>query len=204
MKKEVAEYVAHCLTCQQTKAEHQRPAGLLQWVIVDRLTKSSHFLPIKIPYSADKLADLYIAEIVRLHGVPKSIISDRDGRFTLTFWKRMQEGLGTQLKFGTAFHPQKDDQSERTIQTLEDMLRACVLDFQGSWSGKIPLMEFAYNNSYHDSIKMAPYEALYEQKCRSPIQWHEAGERKFLGTEEVDKVTKVMKKIQGKLQTPID
>ena len=194
MKKETAEYVAHCLTCQQTKAEHQRPAGLLQpleipewkwemvtmdfvtglpttpkghdaiWVIVDRLTKSAHFLPIKVTYGAHKLADIYIAEIMRLHGVPNSIVSDSNGRFTSTFWNRIQTRLGTKLNFSTSFHPQTDGQSERTIQTLEDMLRSCVPDFQGSWNEKLPLIEFAYNNSYHDSIKMAPYEALYGRK----------------------------------------
>ena len=91
--------------------------------------------------------------------------------------------MGTNLAFSTAFHPQSDGQSERTIQTLEDMLRACVLDFQGSWNKYLPLVEFAYNNSYHSTIDMAPYEALYGRKCRSPIHWDEIGEKKFLGPE---------------------
>ena len=128
----------------------------------------------------EQLAETYIREIVRLHGIPKSIVSDRDSKFTSTFWKSVHRSLGTQLNFSTAFHPQTDGQSERTIQTLEDMLRACVLDFQGSWSKYLPLVEFAYNNSYQDTIGMAPYEALYGCKCQSPIHWHEAGERKFM------------------------
>ena len=128
----------------------------------------------------EQLAETYIREIVRLHGIPKSIVSDRDSKFTSTFWKSIHRSLGTQLNFNTAFHPQTDGQSERTIQTLEDMLRACVLDFQGSWSKYLPLVEFAYNNSYQETIGMAPYEALYGRKCQSPIHWHEAGERKFM------------------------
>jgi hypothetical protein len=89
--------------------------------------------------------------------------------------------MGTKLQFSTAYHPQTDRQSERTIQTLEDMLRACVLDFNGSWAHYLPLIEFAYNNSYQASIGMAPYEALYGRKCRSPLYWDELGERRILG-----------------------
>ncbi|CAN4090624.1 unnamed protein product [Withania somnifera] len=146
------------------------------WVIVDRLTKSAHFLPVKTNYTAEEYARLYIKEIVRLHGVPISIISDRGAQFTAKFWKSFQKSLGTQVNLSTAFHPQTDGQAERTIQTLEDMPRACVLDFKGSWDDHLPLIEFAYNNSYHSSIKMAPYEALYGRKCRSPIGWFEVGE----------------------------
>jgi hypothetical protein len=158
MKKDVAIYVAKCLTCQKVKIEHQKPSGLLQpleipewkwdsismdfvmglprtqskhdaiWVIIDRLTKSAHFLPIKTTYTLDRLAHLYIQEIVRLHGVPSSIISDRDPRFTSRFWGTLQKAFGTKLCFSTAYHPQTDGQTERTIQTLEDMLRACILE----------------------------------------------------------------------------
>lgn len=161
MKSEIAEYVGQCLTCQQIKAEHQRPAGTLQplpipewkweritmdfvvrlpkttkgydsiWVIVDRLTKSAHFIPVCSTYSMDRYAQLYVQEIVRLHGVPLSIVSDRDSKFLSLFWRSLHKALGTQLSFSTAYHPQTDGQSERTIQILEDMLRACVLDFQG-------------------------------------------------------------------------
>ena len=102
------------------------------WVIVDRLTKSAHFLPIKNSDSLDKLAQLYVREIIRLHGTPVSIVSDRDPRFTSRFWPSLQNALGTRLHFSTAFHPQTDGQSERTIQTLEDMLKACVMEFRGS------------------------------------------------------------------------
>ena len=207
MKKDVVRFVEKCLTCQQVKVEHQRPAGTLQpleipewkweqitmdfvsglpksptnhdsiWVIVDRLTKTAHFIPILMTYSMDRLAELYVQHIVRLHGVPKSIVSDRDTRFTSKFWKSLQDALGTRLKFSSVFHPQTDGQSERTIQILEDMLRACAIDFPGSWEKYLPLVEFSYNNSFQSTVGMAPYEALCGRKCRSPVYWDEAAER---------------------------
>lgn len=131
------------------------------WVIVDRLTKSAHFLPINATYTTDRYVKLNVDKIIRLHGALLSIVADRDPRFTFRFWSSLQQAIGTTLKFSTAFHPQIDGQSERTIQTLEDMLRACVLDFKGSWDAYMSLMEFAYNNSYQTSIGVAPYEALY-------------------------------------------
>ena len=140
-------------------------------MIVDRLTNLANFIPVRIDYSMDRLAELYVDEIVRLHGVSLSIVSDRDLRFTSRFWKELQSALGTRLNFSTAFHPQSDGQSERLIQVLEDMLRGCVMEFSGSWDRYIPLMEFAYNNSYQSSISMAPYEALYSRRCRTPMCW---------------------------------
>ena len=134
-------------------------------MIVDRLTKSAHFIPVRIDYSMDRLADLYVDEIVRLHGVPLSIVSDRDPRFTSRFWKELQLSLGTWINFSTTFHLQTDGQSERLIQVLEDMLRGCVMEFTGSWDRYIPLIEFSYNNSYQSSIGIAPYEALYDRRC---------------------------------------
>ena len=120
------------------------------WVIVDRLTKSAHFLPVKATYF---VAKLYVKHIVCLHGVPVSIVSDRGSVFTSRFQQKLQEAIGSRLDFSTAFHPQTDGQSERTIQTLEDMLRMCVMDLGGSWDDHLPLVEFAYNNSYHSSIE---------------------------------------------------
>ncbi|GJW04967.1 reverse transcriptase domain-containing protein [Tanacetum coccineum] len=139
------------------------------WVIVDRLTKSAHFLPIKKTDTMEKLTQLYLNEIMCRHGVAISIISDQDSHFTSRFWKSLQKALGTNLDMSTAYHPQTDGQSERTIQMLKDMLRACVIDFGSSWDRYLPLVEFSYNNSYHVSIKAAPYEALYGHKCRSPV-----------------------------------
>src|SRR4051812_40375356 len=146
------------------------------WVIVDRLTKVAHFLPVRANFKVPQYSRIYMREIVRLHGAPLSNVSDRNPKFTSRFWNSLQSALGTEIRLSTAYHPQTDCQSERTIQTLEDMLRACVKDFEGSWEDHLHLVEFAYNNSYQASIGMAPYEALYGRPCRSPMCWVEAGE----------------------------
>ena len=153
----------------------------LVWVVVDRLTKSAHFLPVRTDNSLDKLVELYIKEIVRLHGIHVSIISDRDPRFTSRFWGKFQEALGTRLNFSTAFHLQTDGQSARVIHILEDMLRSCVIDYDGSWDRYIPLVEFVYNNSFQSSIVMAPHDALYGRKCRTSLCWLELSEKKVIG-----------------------
>ncbi|GKB00056.1 putative reverse transcriptase domain-containing protein [Tanacetum coccineum] len=127
-------------------------------------------------YKMDRLARLYLNETVARHGVPISIISDRDSRFKSRFWRSMQEALGTRLDMSTTYHPQTDGQSEGTIQSLEDMLRAWVLDFGGSWDVHLPLVEFSYNNIYHSSVRCAPFKALYGRKFRSPIMWAEVRE----------------------------
>jgi hypothetical protein len=225
MKVDIAKYVASCGVCQQVKAEHKSPAGKLQpleipewkwehitmdfvvglprsprgmdaiWVVVDRLTKSAHFIAIKTTHTAHDLAPIYVSQIVRLHGVPKSIVSDRDAKFVSLFWESLLKAMGTKRDLSTAFHPQTDGQSERTIQTLEDMLRCCVLSWKGSWEEHLALAEFAYNNSYHSSIKMAPFEALYGRRCRSPLCWDSVGERALVGPDwiqqTVDKVAEV-------------
>ncbi|GJW61679.1 putative reverse transcriptase domain-containing protein [Tanacetum coccineum] len=171
------------------------------WVIMDRLTKLAHFLPIREDYKTEKLTKIYVKEIVARHGVPVSIISDRDGRFTSHLWQALQEALGTRLDMSTAYHPQTDGQSERTIQTLEDMLRACVMDFGGSWDTHLPLIEFSYNNSYHTSIKCAPFEALYGRKCRSPVIWTEVGESQLIGPKIVQETTEKIVQIKERLKT---
>ena len=170
------------------------------WVIVDRLTKSANFIPVRIDYSMDRLAELYVDEIVRLHGVPLSIVSDRDPRFTSRVWKELQSALGTRLNFSTAFHPRTNRQSERLIQVLEDMLWGCVMEFTGSWDRYIPLIEFAYNNSYQSSIDMAPYKALYGRRCRTPVCWTELNEHKVIGLDIVKdteaKVQVILKRLK--------
>nr|GEX88859.1 reverse transcriptase domain-containing protein [Tanacetum cinerariifolium] len=139
------------------------------WVIGDRLTISSHFIPTRETDSMETLTRFYIKEIVFRHGMPISIISDHDSHFTSRFWESFQNTLGTQLDMSMAYHPEIDGQSERTIQTFEDMLRACVIDFGKGCEKHLPLVDFFYNNNYHASIKAAPFEALYGQKCRSPV-----------------------------------
>ena len=148
---------------------------------MDRLTKLTHFLVVRMTFTLERFCRLYIREIVQLHGVLVSIVLGRDPRFTEHFWKSFQKAMGTRLTMSTAFHPQTDGQSERTIQVLEDILRACVLDHKGNWEEHLPLVEFAYNNSYQASIQMAPYEALYRRPCRSPICWTEVGESSITG-----------------------
>ncbi|GKD08309.1 putative reverse transcriptase domain-containing protein [Tanacetum coccineum] len=132
------------------------------WVIVDQLTKSAIFVPIRETDPLEKLARIYLKEV---------------------------KALGTNLDMSTAYHPQTSGQSERTIQTLEDMLRACVIDFGKGWVKHLPLVAFSYNNSYHASIKVAPFEALYGQKCRSPVCWAEVGEVQLTSPEIVQETT---------------
>ncbi|GJZ74011.1 putative reverse transcriptase domain-containing protein [Tanacetum coccineum] len=124
----------------------------------------------------ERLARMYLKEVITRHGIPDSIICDCDPMFASNFWRSLQKALGTNLDMSTAYHPQTDEQSKRTIQTLKDMLRACVIDFRKGWVNHFPLVEFSYNDTYHASIKAALFEALYGQKCRSPVSWAEVEE----------------------------
>ncbi|KAD3336655.1 hypothetical protein E3N88_32174 [Mikania micrantha] len=234
MKFNVMQYVNKCLTCAQVKAEHQKPYGYVQplevpewkwehitmdfitklpltakrhdviWVIVDRLTKSAHFLPIRETYTSEKLSELFVKEIITRHGVPFSIVSDRDTRFVSRFWKRFHESMGTRLNISTAYHPQTDGQSERTIQTLEDMLRACIIDFGGSWDDHLPLVEFSYNNSYHASIGMPPYEALYGRRCRTPMCWGGVGQKEVGSKAAVLNLTEKLQLVKARMKAAQD
>ncbi|WVZ52440.1 hypothetical protein U9M48_003495 [Paspalum notatum var. saurae] len=171
------------------------------WVIVDRLSKVAHFIPYRSTNSASDLAPIYVREIVRLHRVPKTIISDRDSKFNSKFWQSLQSALGIDVVLSTAFHPQTDGQSEHTIQTLEDMLRSCVLSWHGSWEDHLPLVKFDYNNSYHASIKCAPFEALYGRKCRSPLCRDAVGEKSVLGPDWVQQTSERVAEIRQHMQT---
>nr|GEU82215.1 reverse transcriptase domain-containing protein [Tanacetum cinerariifolium] len=153
----------------EAQIEALKPENLKKEDVGDQLTKSAHFLPIRENDPMDKLARLYLDRIVTRHETPVSIICDRDGRFTSNFWKTFQKAFGTNLDMSTAYHLETNGQSERTIQTLKDMLHACVINFGKGWVKNLPLVEFSYNNSYHASIKVALYEALYGRKCRSPV-----------------------------------
>ncbi|GKA42362.1 putative reverse transcriptase domain-containing protein [Tanacetum coccineum] len=233
-KENIATYVSKCLTCAKFKAEHQKPSGLLVqpkipewkwekitmdfvtklsktangydtiWVIIDRLTKSAYFLPMRENDPMENLMKLYMKEVVTRHGVPVSIISDRDGRFTSLFWQALHKASGTRLDMSTAYHPETDGQSERTIQTLEDMLRACVLDFGKSWDRHLSLVEFFYNNSYHTSIKAAPFEALYGRKCRSPVCWAKVGDAQLTGPAIIHETTKKIVQVKSRIQAAHD
>ncbi|GJQ92639.1 putative reverse transcriptase domain-containing protein [Tanacetum coccineum] len=174
------------------------------WVIVDRLTKSVIFIPMKETNPMEKLARMYLKEVVTRHGIPVSIIFDCDPRFASNFWRSLQKALGTNLDMSTAYHPQTNGQSERTIQTLKDMLRACVIDFGKGWVNHLPLVEFSYNNSYHASIKVAPFEALYGQKCHSPVCWAEVGEVQLTGPEIVQETIEKIIQIKQRIQAARD
>src|ERR1051325_2978072 len=219
MKKVIAEFVYAYLICQKSKIEHQKSSGLMEplfvldwkwdgismdfvsglsrtakncdasWVIVDRLTESAHFIPMRMDYPMEKLVLLYVERIVSLHGIPASIVSDRDPRFTSKFWTGLQEALGTKLRLSFAYHPQTDGPTERTIHSLEDLLRACVLEKGGAWDRYLPLIEFTYNISFHSSIGMAPFEALYGRRCRTPLCWYESGQSAVIGPELVRETT---------------
>ncbi|TYH22045.1 hypothetical protein ES288_A04G095300v1 [Gossypium darwinii] len=162
------------------------------WMIIDRLTKSAHFIPIRTNYSLERLAELYVSAIVRLHGVLTFIIFYCDPRFTSTFWSKLHEDLGTKLNFSKAFHPQMDGQSEQVIQILEDMLRCCILEFEGSGEKYLPLAKFAYNNSYQSNIKMAPFKALYETKCKTSLYWFELSKSKIV---RIDLIQEIEEKV---------
>lgn len=138
-------------------------------VIVDRLTKSTYFILIKTSFSLQRLAEIYISIVVKLHGIPSSMVLDRDLRFTSRFWESLQEALNTRLRLSSIYHPQTDRQKEMIIQSLDDLLRACVLEQGGAWDIYLPLIEFTYNNIYHSSIGMAPFEALYGIRCMTPL-----------------------------------
>nr|ASR75330.1 retrotransposon protein [Oryza rufipogon] len=170
------------------------------WVIVDRLTKTARFIPVKTNYSSAKLAELYMTRIVCLHGIPKRIISDRGTQFTSHFWEKVHEALGSYLAFSTAYHPQTDGQTERTNQVLEDMLRACALDFSKNWERCLPYAEFSYNNSFQASLKMSPNEALFGRRCRTPLMWSETGERVVFGPDIIQEAEEKVRLIRDRLK----
>ncbi|WVZ70323.1 hypothetical protein U9M48_018998 [Paspalum notatum var. saurae] len=231
LKQEIAKYVSECDVCRTVKADHLKPAGMLQpldipawkwedvhmdfivglprtqkgyysiWVIIDRFTKSAHFLPVKIVYRANTYAELYIAKIVSLHGVPRTITSDRGSVFVSRFWEQLQNALGTKLIHSSAYHPQTSGQVERVNQIVEDMLRACALTYSTKWDECLPLAEFAYNNSYQKSLNMAPFEALYGRRCRTPLNWSEPGERVTFGPDLVTQAEEQVKFIQSNLKS---
>jgi transposase InsO family protein len=230
MRRDIAHYVACCDTCSRVKIEHQKPAGLLKplavpvwkwedismdfvvglprtpkgndlvWVIVDRLTKVAHIVPVKTRYTTEKHAELYVEHILRLHGTPRSIVSDRGPQFVSKFWQSFHKLMGTTLNHNTAFHPQTDGQTETVNQVLEDMLRACALTYGTDWESSLPFAEFSYNNSFQASLRMAPFEALYGRKCRTPLAWSEVGERALFGPAIIEESEEKVEKVRENLR----
>ena len=166
---------------------------------MDRLTKVAHFIPVKTAYTSAKLAKIYMNMIVCMHGVLRTIVSYRGTQFTSKFWQ-LHETMGTRLEFCTAFHPQSDGQTERVNQILEDMLRACALDYGSSWEDNLPYAEFSYNNNYQASLKMAPFEALYGRRCKTPLMWDEVGDCQLFGPDLIRETEEKVKLIRDRLK----
>jgi len=234
MKRNIVEYLARCLECQQIKAEHQHPAGLLQplpipewkWeiismdfitglprtkknndsimVVVDKLSKAAHFIPVQSTFRAAQIAHIFMQNVFRLHGLPKTIISDRDVKFTSAFWKTLFTDLGTQLNFSTAYHPQTDGQTERVNQVVEDMLRAYVMQQPTRWEEYLHLVEFAYNNGYHTSTQMSPFEVMYGRKCRTPSSWGGPEDKLSLGPDMLKEMEDMVRKVRVNLKAAQD
>ena len=150
-------------------------------VIVDRLTKVAHFIPVKSTLSTSDITHVFIKDVVRLHGVPQNIVSDMDAQFTSKFWKELFAGLGTKLAFSTTSRLQNDGQTERVNRILEDTLRMYVMHRQWKWEEYLPLVEFAYKNGYHESLRMSPFELFYGQNCNAPISWSNPVNRVLIG-----------------------
>ncbi|WVZ85221.1 hypothetical protein U9M48_032169 [Paspalum notatum var. saurae] len=205
MKRDIAEFVARCDVCNRVKAEKQRPAGLLKPLEVpmwkwEKITMDFIVGLPRSPKGNDSIWKLYIQNILRLHGAPLSIVSDRGPQFTARFWKSLQRTLDTKLDYSTAYHPQTDGQTKRVNQLLEDLLRPCVLTYGPNWEDSLPFAEFSYNNSYQASIGMSHFQALYGRQCRTPLMWEETGEMQFFGpamfVEAAENVAKVRENLR--------
>jgi hypothetical protein len=170
------------------------------WVIMDRQTKVAHFIPVKTTYSGPQLAELYMSRIVYVHGVPKKLVSDRGTQFTSRFWERLHESLDTQLHFSSAYHPQTDGQTERVNQIIEDMLRACALQYRRSWDKSLSYAKFSYNNSYQESLKMASFKMLYGHRCQTLLFWKGTGERKVFGPDILQDAEKQVRMLRENLR----
>jgi hypothetical protein len=209
----VANYIARCLECQKVKTKHRNPTSLLQpfpipewkWevvlvdfitklprtmkqhdsimVVVDKLTKATHFILVKTKHKAKSIVDIYMREVARLHGVPKAIVLDRDPKFTSNFWKGLFKGFETNLNLSTTYHLASNEKMKRSNKIIEDMLRMYVLDQPSRWKDYIHLVEFAYNNGYQASFKMSPFEALYVNKCNTPMSWDNPIDKGVVGIE---------------------
>jgi len=173
-------------------------------VVVDKLTKVAHFIPVKYMHKTNDIGNIFMKEIFKLHGFPKAIVSDRDVKFTSNFWKGLFADLGTKLNFSTAYHPQIDGQTERVNQVLEDMLRMYVMDKPTKWEDYLHLVEFAYNNGHQESLGMSPYEALYGRRCRTLVTWDNPVNRIVLGPELLKEMEQEVAKIRQNLKAAQD
>jgi hypothetical protein len=230
MKREAACYISECDTCRKVKANYMKPGGLLQplsilewkwddismdfivgllmtackfdsiWVIIDQHSKSAHFIPMNTNYKVQKFAEIYIARVLCLLGVLRTIISDRDSQFVARLWEQVHTSLGTHLIHSLAYHPQTDGQTERVNQIIEDVLRACVLEHQKSCDQNLPWAEFSYTNTYQESLKMAPFEVLYGRRRHTTLNWIEPGEKVIFGPNLVEEAEATVRHIQDNLK----
>jgi hypothetical protein len=159
-------------------------------VVVEKLSKSTHFVLINPTCKEIDIANIFMKEIFRLHGMPREIISDRDTKFTSIFWKYLMAGLETKLLFSTTYHPQSHGQTERVNQILEDMLRMHAMYQPKKWEDYLQLVEFSYNNGYQESLKMSPFEALYGRQCKIPISWINPVDRITIGLDMLKEMEK--------------
>jgi hypothetical protein len=228
-KREIENYVSECDTYRRVKVDHLRPTENLQplsipewkwediciefivglsrtsrgynsiWVIMDLLTKSAHFIPVSTAYRVRQYVELYMSHVVCYHGILKTIISDRVSIFVARFWEQLYECLDTHIIWSLTYHPQTDGQTKRVNQIIEDILRAYVLTDGPKWDKHLPLAKFPYNNSYQESIKMSPFEALYGWPYRAPLSWSESGERVIFGLDIVTEAEEKVKQIQANI-----
>jgi hypothetical protein len=167
------------------------------WVIVDGLTKVAHFILVKATYKGSQLAELYMARIMCLHGVPKKIVLDRGSQFTSKFWKIFHENVDTNMNFSSAYHRHTNGQTERTNQVLEDMLSAYALQHGSSWDKSLPYAGFSYNNSYQATLKVSLFETLYGRKCKTPLFLDQTRGRQFFVPELVQEAEEKVRIIQA-------
>jgi hypothetical protein len=226
MKGKTIEYLARCQDCHQVKAEHQHPAVLLQplpvlewkWetipldfitslrktqkqndyimVLFDKLNNYAHFIPVKSTFKAINIVEIFMKEIFRLHDIPKMVISNRDVKFTSSFWKKFSVGLNTNLNFNMSCHSQTDGQTERKNQIIEDMLHMYVRTKLNKWEDYLHLGEFAYNNGYRNSAKLNAFEILYDRKCMNPISWDSSADRVMVGPDMLQEMENMVRKVQ--------
>jgi hypothetical protein len=234
LKKEIVEYIARYMECQKVKAEHRHPAWLLyplpilEWkwdvvtmdfitglprtskqhdsimVVVDKLTKATHFIPLKTTHREIDVVNIFLKEVARLHGIPKTIVSNRDLKFTLNFWKGLFNGFGTNLNFSTTYHPESDGKTKRVNKVIEDMMRMYVMDKPSRWEDYLHLVEFTYNNGYHASLKMSPLEVLYGRKCNTLVSWDNPADRVVVGPELLKEMEDQMIRIKHNLKVSQD
>jgi hypothetical protein len=208
MKCEAALYVIECDTCRKIKADYMKSRGLLEPLSIPawKWDDISMDFIVGLPLTARKfnliwvIVEIYIARVLCLHRVPKTTVSDRGSQFIARFWEQLHPTLRTHLIYSLAYHPQTDGQTERVNQILKDMLGACVMEHQGSWDKNLPWAEFSYNNSYHKSLKMAPFEVLCGCRCYTPLNWIEPREKVIFGPDLIDEAKTIVRRIQENLK----